>query len=136
MYGASSDKPIVIDISFSGGTGAGVGGKIGVSIVLDFKNDSVGFYPHYGYYYGAKYNEFGFSYAAGLLSNYENEGDYAGPFVDFGGSYYAGLDHCYDPRYPYNDTVRATSATFGSNIGGYYGYDYYGYWGSISFKNM
>ena len=29
--------------------GAGVGGKAGMSIVLDFKNDSFGFYPHYGY---------------------------------------------------------------------------------------
>ena len=72
---------------------------------------------HYGYYYGAKYNTFGFSYSVGLISNYENEGDYAGPFVDFGGVFYGGIDHCYDPRYPYDNTVRASSITFGNNIG-------------------
>ena len=133
-YGAVTDTPIVLDFSVSAGMGAGVGGKAGISIVLDFKNDSIGFYPHYGYYYGAKYNTFGFSYGIGLISNYENEGDYAGPFVDFGGGFYGGIDHCYDPRYPYDDTVRASSIIFGNNKGIYYGYDYYGYWGSISFN--
>ena len=135
-YGAVTDTPVVLDFSVSAGMGAGVGGKVGMSIVLDFKNDSFGFYPHYGYYYGAKYNTFGFSYSVGLISNYENEGDYAGPFVDFGGGFYGGIDHCYDPRYPYDNTVRASSITFGNNIGAYYGYDYYDYWGSISFSKV
>ena len=135
-YGAVTDTPVVLDFSVSAGMGAGVGGKVGISIVLDFKNDSFGFYPHYGYYYGAKYNTFGFSYSVGLISNYENEGDYAGPFVDFGGGFYGGIDHCYDPRYPYDNTVRASSITFGNNIGAYYGYDYYDYWGSISFDKV
>jgi len=133
-YGATTDTPVVLDISVSGGMGAGVGGKVGLSIVLDFKNDSMGFYPHYGYYYGAKYNSFGFSYGVGLISNYENEGDYSGPFTNMGGGFFGGVDHCYDPRYPYEDTVRASSLTFGNNKGIYYGYDYYDYWGSISFS--
>ena len=135
-YGAVTDTPVVLDFSVSAGMGAGVGRKAGISIVLDFKNDSFGFYPHYGYYYGAKYNTFGFSYSVGLISNYENEGDYAGPFVDFSGGFYGGIDHCYDPRYPYDNTVRASSVTFGNNIGAYYGYDYYDYWGSISFDKV
>ena len=135
-YGAVTDTPVVLDFSVSAGMGAGVGGKVGMSIVLDFKNDSFGFYPHYGYYYGAKYNTFGFSYSVGLISNYENEGDYAGPFVDFGGGFYGGIDHCYNPRYPYDNAVRASSITFGNNIGAYYGYDYYDYWGSISFGKV
>ena len=136
IYGAVTDTPVVLDFSISAGMGAGVGGKAGISIVLDFRNDSFRFYPHYGYYYGAKYNTFGFSYGVGLISNYENEGDYAGPFVDFGGGFYGGIDHCYDPRYPYDNTVRASSITFGNNIGAYYGYDYYDYWGSISFDKV
>ena len=135
-YGAITDRPIVLDFSFSAGMGAGVGGKIGLSVVLDFKNNSLGFYPHYGYYYGAKFNVFGFSYGVGFISNYENEGDYAGPFISFGGGLYGGIDHCYDPRYLYNDTVRASSITFGNNKGGYYGYDYYDYWGSVSFSDV
>ncbi len=130
-YGAVAEEAVVVDLSVSGGAGAGVGVKGGISIVLDFKNDSVGFYPHLGYSYNAKYNVLGFSYSAGLISNYENEGDYAGPFVSMGGSYLIGGDHCYDPRYRYTSTVKATSATFGNNKGGYYGYDYYWYWGSI-----
>ena len=132
-YGAVTETPVVMDFSISGGMGAGVGGKIGLSIVLDFKNDSIGFYPHYGYYYSMKYNTFVFSYGVGLISNYENEGDYAGPFVSLGGGFYGGLDHCYDPRYFYDETVRASSITFGNNKGVYYGYDYYDYWGSIPF---
>lgn len=44
-----------------------------------------------------------------------------------------GIDHCYDPRYPYDNTVRSSSITFGNNIGAYYGYDY---WGSISFDKV
>ena len=135
-YGAVTDTPVVLDFSVSAGMGADVGGKAGMSIVLDFKNDSFGFYPHYGYYYSAKYNTFGFSYSVGLISNYENEGDYAGPFVDFGGGFYGGIDHCYDPRYPYDNTVRASSISFGNNRGAYYGYDYYDYLGSISFDKV
>ena len=56
---------MVLDFSVSAVMGAGVGGKVGMSIVLEFKNDSFGFYPHYEYYYGAKYNTFGFSYSVG-----------------------------------------------------------------------
>ena len=93
--------------------------------LFDFKNGSVGFYPHLGYFYGAKWNVFGISYSTGIVKNYVNEGDYAGPFVDMGASYYGGVDICYDPRNDIENTVKAYSLTFGNNIGGYYGYDYY-----------
>ena len=73
------------------------------------------------------------NYNVGLISNYENEGDYAGSFVDFGVGFYGGIDHCYDPRYPYDNTVRASSITFGNNIGAYYGYEY---WVSIPFDKV
>ena len=36
-YGAVTDTPVVLDFSVSAGMGAGVGGKVGMSIVLDFK---------------------------------------------------------------------------------------------------
>ena len=71
-----------------------------------------------------------------MISNYENEGDYAGPFVDFGGGFYGGIDHCYDPRNEYSDAVRAGSITFGNKKGVYYGYDNYEYWGSIAFSDI
>ena len=133
IIGNIMDVPIVLDFSGSLGAGAGIAVKAGISLVLDFKNDSFGFYPHYGFYFGAKANAIGGSYATGFISNYQNEGDYQGPFIDFGGGFLAGVDHCYDPRYPYDDTVRATSSTYGNGKGVYFGYDYYGYWGSIPF---
>ena len=132
-YGAITDTPVVLDFSVSAGMGAGAGGKAGISIVLDFKNDSIGFYPHLGYYFGAKYNIVGGSYGVGIIQNYVNEGDYKGPFVNGGGGFYGGVDYCYDPRYPNDTTVKAYSLTFGNNKGFYYGHDEYWYWGSISF---
>ena len=48
--------------------------------------------------------------------------------------YYGGLDVCYDPRNSIDDTVKAYLLTFGNNIGGYYGYDYYWYAWNIKFN--
>lgn len=69
----------------------------------------------------------------GIIDNYQNEGDYAGPFVAAGGGYIGGIDYCYDPTKPHEEAVSAKSITFGNNSGAYYGYDNYGYWGSIPF---
>lgn len=113
--------------------GAGVGVKEGISVVIDFKNKGFGFYPHLGYFYCVKWNAFGISYSTGVVRNYVNEGDYAGPFIDMGAGYYGGLDVCYDPRNNIDNTVKAYSLTFGNNIGGCYGYDYYWYAGSVAF---
>ena len=132
-YGAVSEKPVVLDASFSAGIGAGIGVKVGISFVLDFKNGSIGFYPHAGVFAGVKFNAIGGSYSVGVISNYENEGDYAGPFTDMGGGYLVGIDHCFDPTKYYDVSTRASSITFGNNKGVYYGNDYYWYLGSIRF---
>ena len=50
---------------------------------------------------------FGISYSTGVIKNYVNEGDYAGPFVDMVGSFYGGFDLCYDPRNSIDSTVKA-----------------------------
>ena len=58
-YGAVTDTPVVLDLSASLNTGAGVGYKVGISIVFDFKNDNIEFYGHQGITYGVKANTFG-----------------------------------------------------------------------------
>ncbi len=132
-YGAVNEQPVVLDFSLSAGMGAGMGIKIGISLVLDFKNGSIGFYPHAGVFAGIKWNTIGLSYSVGVISNYENEGDYAGPFTDIGGGYLVGIDYCFDPTKEYDVSTRASSITFGNNKGGYYGNDYYWYCGSLHF---
>ena len=128
-YGALTDTPVVLDLSASLNTGAGVGYKVGISIVFDFKNDNIEFYGHQGITYGVKANTFGFSYSPGIILNYENPGDYGGPFKNFGGGKFWGIDHCYDPRKNHSDAVQAYSITFGNNKGVYFGEDEYYYWG-------
>ena len=132
-YGAVSEKPVVLDVSFSAGIGAGIGVKVWISFVLDFKNGSIGFYPHTGFFAGVKFNAISGSYSVEVISNYENEGDYAGPFTDMGGGCLVGIDHCFDPTKYYDVSTRASSITFENNIGVYYGNDYYWYLGSIRF---
>ena len=103
--------------------------KVGISVVFDFKNDNIEFYGHHGIIYGVKANTFGFSYSPGIILNYENPGDYGGPFKNFGGGWFWGIDHCYDPRTNHSDSVQAYSITFGNNRGVYFGEDEYYYWG-------
>ena len=71
-YGAITDTPVALDFSISGGMGAGMGLKAGVSLVIDFENKSMGLYPHLGYYGGVKWHALGFSYSTGLFQNYVN----------------------------------------------------------------
>ena len=131
-YGALNDTQVVLDLSASLNAGAGVGYKVGISIVFDFKNDNIEFYGHQGITYGVKANSFGFSYSPGIIFNYENPGDYGGPFKNFGGGKFWGFDHCYDPRTNHSDAVQAYSFTFGNNKGVYFGEDEYYYWGKTS----
>ena len=42
-YGAVTDTPVVLDLSVSFNSGAGVGYKVGISVVFDFKNDNIEF---------------------------------------------------------------------------------------------
>ena len=86
-YGAVTDTPVVLDLSASFNSGAGVGYKVGISIVFDFKNDNIEFYGHHGITYGVKANTFGFSYSPGVILNYEKPGDYGGPFKNYGGGW-------------------------------------------------
>ncbi len=127
-YGAVTDTPVVLDLSASFNSGAGVGYKVGISIVFDFKNDNIEFYGHHGITYGVKANTFGFSYSPGVILNYEKPGDYGGPFKNYGGGWFWGIDHCYDPRTNHSEAVQAYSITFGNNKGVYFGDDKYYYW--------
>ena len=104
-YGSLTDTPVVLDLSASLNTGAGVGYKVGISIVFDFKNDNIEFYGHQGITYGVKANTFGFFYSLGIILNYENPGDYGRPFKNFGGGKFWGIDHCYNPRKNHSDSV-------------------------------
>ena len=128
-YGAVTDTSVVLDLSASFNSGAGVGYKVGISVVFDFKNDNIEFYGHHGIIYGIKVNTFGFSYSPGVILNYEKPGDYGGPFKNYGGGWLLGIDHCYDPRTNHSDAVQAYSITFGNNKGVYFGDDKYYYWG-------
>ena len=132
--GAKNEKTIVYDVSLSFSSGAGVGYKIGISMVVDFENKNIEFYGHEVYAYGVKANAIGFSYSTGIILNYEKAGDYGGPSKNTGFGYYIGLDHCYDPRVEHSETVQAYSFTFGNNKEGYLGEDEYYYWGNISFN--
>ena len=114
-YGVLNDTPVVLDLSASLNSGAGVGYKVGISVVFDFKNDNIEFYGHHGITYGIKVNTFGFSYSPGVTLNYEKPGDYGGPFKNYGCGYLWGIDYCYDPRTNHSDAVQAYSITFGNN---------------------
>ena len=112
---AVADETMVLDFSVSLNSGAGVGYKAGISIVLDFKNDYFEFYGHQGITYNTKVNTVGFSYSPGTIINYKNLGDFSGPFNNFCGSCLWGIDHCYDPRTEHSDSVQAYSITFSNN---------------------
>jgi len=67
----------------------------------------------------------GLSYSVGIVDNFEKPSDYSKHFVDVNIGNRMGIDHCFDPTRPYNETTNAKSVTFGmgSNYG--IGYDYY-----------
>lgn len=131
-YGAVTDTPVVLDFSVSSNSGAGVGYKVGISIVFNFKNDNIEFYGHQGINYGVKTNTFGFSYLPEIILNYENPGDYGGPFKNYGGGWLWGIDHCYDPRVNHSNSVQAYSIIFSNNKGVYFGENEYYYLGKAN----
>ena len=130
VYGAVTKTPIVLDASLSLNSGAGVGYKIGVSLVIDFENCTLDWYCHQGYTLGVVANTFAVTGSAGIVNNYNGIGSYAGPFNNFGGGYWLGVDHCFDPRYQHSETCCAYSITYGNNFGVYYGYDEFYHIGS------
>lgn len=97
--------------------------KGGGTLVFDFKNDNIELYAHVGMSVGqAK----GLSYSVGIVEGYEGIGDCSGPFVSIGGGIKGyGVDHCFDPRKPHDETVRAYSFTFGNGSSGYIGFNQY-----------
>ena len=97
--------------------------KVGVSLVLDFKNMNTELYFHGGASFGVVSP--GATYSVGFIENYHNPGDYAGHFINGGVNAGLGIDYCFDPTKPYNNTVKATSITFSSAYSVYGGYDYY-----------
>ena len=114
-YAAATDSAIVVDIS-----GAAMSPlqpvyrKAGASAVIDFKNDNVNVYPHLGLGVGIP-SSLGIS--AGLVKNYEEPENYAGPFIGGNIGYWLGVDHCWDPRKKHAEATQATSATFSSGFG-------------------
>ena len=100
--------------------------KVGLSTIFDFSSDEnrIEFYLHGGVTYGMSS---GFSASVGYVDNYTKEGDFKGLFANFGGGYFIGVDHSYDPRYDYRNTVKATSLTFSTGPYMYGGVDYYIY---------
>ena len=122
-YGASTKETIVIDVSLSISLG-GPNWKLGISVVIDFENEWIEFYPHTG---GSIGLSSGLSFSFGKIENYEKQGDYEGVFIFGGGGYYGGLDHCFGPFDPYQEAVKATSVTIGGGGSVYFGVDYYIY---------
>ena len=103
---------------------------IGISVVVDFENGMLDWYWHQGYTLGPLPNTFALTGSVRGVHNYNGEGSYSGPFKNFGGGYWIGFDHCFDPRYPHSETCWASSVTYGNNFGVYFGYDEFYHMGS------
>ena len=128
-YAAATERPMVLDVSTTNGS---THEKKGFSMVLDFDTDSVGIDTYY--HTGSTNDGYGASYGFGLVTGYENPGDYGGWFVDGGVTYSHngfnfGIDACTDPSFK----CAALSGTVGisfspspsGKVSGYCGADYY-----------
>lgn len=125
-YGVVEEETIVLDLSYSLPIASGLSFKVGGSLLLDFEGGNIEFYTHTG---GATGYSSGFSYSVGKVWNYNNPGDYAGPFVFEGGGCFVGGDLCYAPKM---GGTAAASLTFSMGYSTYVGYDYY--WDIASFN--
>ena len=121
---AATDSAMVMDFSVAIPTTDGYR-KFGGYIVYDFGTDTGGLYYHEGY--GVGYVGIGraFSYSVGIVDNMENPEDYAGPFEDMFAAVNLGIEHCYDPRKPYETATKATTITFSPGFSGGGGHDEY-----------
>ena len=115
---AVTDGTIVMD-----GTVAGNGSRDGVSVVIDFKNDTIDVYTHYGVYAGTDCTSFGASYSVGFVGNYNQVGDYGGHFVQVDGAVGKyGASYCRDPdnangAYAICATFSASTTPISANVG-------------------
>ncbi len=120
-YAAAEETTAVSDLSLSFTNGA-ESATFGVSLVVDFENEGVELYPHFGMSEGISS---GVTYSTGLVNNYSGPGSYGGKFFQGGGGYLIGLNHCFDPDTNYANAVSATTFTFSSGFGYGGGIDWY-----------
>lgn len=120
---AGKEEVAVIDLSVTIPIIGNGGIKLGFSFVFDFKEMNVEGYFHAGASVGSVSP--GFTYSTGFVNNYAGPGSYGEWFANLGGGYGVGIDHCFDPRKPYDEAVSATSITFSTGFSEYGGLDYY-----------
>lgn len=125
---AATDSAAVLDVSCTDGMSSQ---KYGCSFVIDFGNETVEAYSHYGTTTSSSYSV---TYGAGVVFNYKDLTDYGGDFVDVSGSvgyngFDYGMDICWDPSLK---GTAAVSGTVGFSLppirggsGVDVGYDYY-----------
>jgi hypothetical protein len=110
-----SEQPVLIDVSISF-----IFFKVGISAVIDFQDEYIEFYSHYGGYKGLP----GGSLSIGTVYNYDDEGDFRGLFINGEIGYFIGINHSSDPR-DVTDNVKSSSIVFSTGpligVGG----DYY-----------
>ena len=119
---AATDSAMVLDLSYSSQISPDTYTKAGVSVVIDFGQDTAYAYPHVGV---GKGRSSGISYSVGRVANYEDPYDYAEWFVDVNAGLNMGMDHCWDPRVDHGTATKATAITFGSGLNAGIGIDWY-----------
>lgn len=128
---AASDHAMVLDASITLPATSTTSSKFGLSIVLDFGENSIEAYTHVGEMKNISTSSGpAFTYSSGFVYNYNEQGDYGGEFVYAGGSVGGmGLEICGAPC-PSADSTYAICTTFSypstyKDIEGHAGYDYY-----------
>lgn len=120
-YAAATDSAMVVDVSGSTGAAAYYF-KGGTSAVIDFGDDNINLYAHFG---GGLGFQGGPSISVGMVENYENPGDYAGPFVGYNAALMLGGEHCWNPEKKYGVGTMSRSVTFSGGLGLGVGIDYF-----------
>jgi hypothetical protein len=98
-----SEQPILVDFSYSF-----IIFKLGVSAVINFQDEYIEFYWHAGGYKGFP----GGTVSIGTVYNYQENGDFDGPFITGEAGLFVGINHSFDPRYSITSTVKSTSLVF------------------------
>jgi RHS repeat-associated protein len=113
----SWDPIIVLDVSLNISNM-----KYGLSIVINFADEYMEFYPHLGL---STSQEPSASISVGIVENYEQHGDYEGWFIDVEANKFLGMGHSWDIRNEYESTVKATYLFLSTTPGISIGIDYY-----------
>jgi len=128
---AARDEAMVLDATVTIPVTGTTGSKFGISMVLDFGENSVEAYPHGGEVKFASTSAApSFAFSSGPVFNYNGQGDYGGEFVNAGGSV-GGIEFevCGAPC-PSDDSTSAVCTTFSfpcspTDAEAHAGYDYY-----------